>query len=206
MKKTVFILLCIIVSLAARENPFSPQKLIVIEPNTTAPTIEKKPLQLKELNITKKIEPKIELIKPIPVKTHTIPMIKEGKKTLVTIKEKTPIVKVKPKKKKIHKKRKKSKLIYNGRFAKVKVKGSSIKILTQDSVLKHFTLKYPNRLVIDFERFDVVRPFNKKVYTQKVKSLKVGHHDYFYRMTFKLGKNYRYKVKKRPYGYLIKLY
>jgi len=73
-------------------------------------------------------------------------------------------------------------------------------------MLKHFTLKYPNRLVIDLERFDVVAPFNKKVYRQKVRSLKVGHHDYFYRLTFVLAKNYRYKIQKRSYGYLIKLY
>lgn len=209
MIKILFISFFLIFSLSARENPFSPQKMIVVEPKVIAPAIEEKPIEIKEVNATKKIEQKVEPIKLIPVKTHTVTMVREGKKTLVPIEqteEKKTLVVTKPKKKKIHKKILKSKLIYNGRFAKVRVKGSSIKILTQDCILKHFKLKSPNRLVLDFERFDVIRPFHKKVYGLKVKSLKIGHHDYFYRMTFKLGKNYRYKIRKQSYGYMIKLY
>jgi hypothetical protein len=209
MIKILFIAFFLTFSLSARENPFSPQKIIVVEPKIIVPAIEEKPVVKKEVNITAKREQKVEPIKPIAIKTTTISIMKEGKKTLVPVLQKKPVIvtaKPKPKKKKVYKRVVRSKLIYNGEFAKIRVKGKNIKITTHDKMLKHFILKNPSRLVVDFERFDVVQPFHKKVYGSKVKSLRVGHHDYFYRTAFQLGKNYRYKIKKQSYGYLIRLY
>ncbi len=194
MKKIVFLLLIFIFSLSARENPFSPQKTVE-EPKLTLPKlIIQKPVKVE---VTKKVE-----VKKLPMK---IPEIKIEKTTPIMVKK--PIIKPKKeKKKKVRKSVSKSKLIYNGKFIKIKLYKNSIKIMTKDEKLKDLKLTDPNRLVLDFERFDVVRPFSKKVYSAYIKNLKVGHHDYFYRTTFKLGKNYRYKITKKPYGYLIKLY
>lgn len=178
MKKALFITLVFSLTLFARENPFSPQPEQTIEPTLIKPEPIVKEIIAKE-------PPKI--IKTIPI-AKTIP---------------APVKK--PKKKIIKKKVLKPKLIYNGQFLKIKLFKNSIKILTDDKMLKHFKLKSPNRLVVDFERFDVEGPFSKKIYSLKIEGLKVGHHDYFYRATFKLKKNYPYKIIKKPYGYLITL-
>ncbi len=179
MKKTVFISLILVVSLFGRENPFVP---IIKEPQpvqiqTPAPIIEKKIEVVKEVVV---IKPSPKIVKPKPVK--------------------------KPRKHKKPKRVSKPKFIYSGEFIKIKLFKNSIKIITKDQILKDFTLIRPNRLVIDFERFDIVGPFSKNIYSKRVKYLKIGHHGYFYRTSFKLSHNYRYKITKKPYGYLIRLY
>ena len=194
MKKIVLLLLFFILSLTARENPFSPQK-VVEEPKIILPKLEiQKPIKPIKIEVVKKAEPK-----KVPMKIPEI-MIE---KTIPIVVEK-PIIK--RKKKKIRKIVPKSKLIYNGKFTKIKLFSNSIRIITKDQMLEHIKLIHPNRLAIDFERFDVVRPFSKKVYSSYVKHLKIGHHGYFYRATFTLRKNYQYKIRKKSYGYLIKLY
>jgi len=192
MKKIVLISLIFISVLTARENPFSSLEKVE-EPKLTLPKlVVKKPIKTE---VAKNKEPK------------KIPEVKI-KKTIPKVVKK-PIKKrkkAKTKKRKIHKVTSKTKLIYNGKFAKIKLYKNTIKIITKDTKLQHLKLISPNRLAVDFERFDVVRPFSKKVYSTHVKNLKVGHHDYFYRTTFRLAKNYRYKITKKSYGYLIKLY
>jgi hypothetical protein len=194
VKKIVLILVILTLSLSARENPFSQQQMAE-EPKLTLP----------KLTIQKPV--KVEVIKKIEVKKLPIKIPKTEVKKTIPIVVKKPIIKPKKvKKKKVHKVVTKSKLIYNGAFTKISVYKNTIKIVTKDEKLQHFKLTHPNRLAVDFERFDVVPPFSKKIYTSHIKHLKVGHHDYFYRTTFQLAKNYRYKIMKKSYGYLIKLY
>jgi hypothetical protein len=197
MTKIVLLTFFLTYSLLARENPFSPQKLIQSQQIITPMiNMEKKPILVKE---------KKEEIKKIiqPAKTVTI---KPPKPTVVEKKPSHTKIVQKPKKRKIHKKITRSKLIYRGEFAKIKLKGSNIKIITHDNLLKHFILKSPNRVVIDLERFDVVKSFYKKIFKSKISSIKIGHHDYFYRITLYLKKDYRYKIQKKSFGYMIKLY
>lgn len=181
MKKIILLSLFFALTLSARENPFSPQDI----------TKNLKP---------QPIPPKIQIQKPIEV------LIQEPQKAtpappLVVVKE--AIIKPKVKKRKTASK---PKLIYNGTFAKIKHYKNTIQIITKDQKLQHLKLTHPHRLAFDFERFDVVPPFSKKIKSSSIRHLKVGHHDYFYRMTFNLAKNYRYKIMKKSYGYLIKLY
>ena len=197
MKKIVFLTFFVLISLSARENPFSPQNMVQ-EPKLILPKlIIKKPVEIK---IVEKEEPK-----KVPMKIPEIVI----EKTVPTVITKPIIIKAKKakkvKKRKVRKPISKSKLIYNGKFTKIRLISNTIKIVTKDTMLQHSKLTHPNRLVLDFERFDVVPPFSKKIYSKKIKGLRVGHHDYFYRTTFKMLKNYRYKTVKKPYGYLIKL-
>ncbi len=180
MKKIVFLTLFFSLILFARENPFVP---------------------FEEVSQTKPIPPKIiEPIKQVTPIIKTIPIAKT-----IPIKKVIKVPTVKPKKKYKKKSTFKSKLLFSGEFIKIRVFKNSIKITTKDNMLKHFRLTNPNRLVFDFERFDIQKPFSKKIYTKKVKQLNLSHHDYFYRATFKLGKNSKYKVIKKSYGYLILL-
>jgi len=180
LKKIVFLTLFFSLTLFARENPFVP-----FEQN-----IQPKPIPPK---ITQPIKQETQIVKTIPIEK-----IEPAKKVI-----KKPIAK--PKKKYKKKNTFKSKMLFNGEFIKIKLFKNSIKITTQDKMLKHFRLTHPNRLVFDFERFDIQKPFSKKIYSKKVKQLNLSHHDYFYRATFKLGKNRKYKVIKKSYGYLILL-
>ena len=192
MKKFVLITLFLLSSLSARENPFSAQTMVET-PKLILPKLTiQKPIKVE---VIKKEEPK-----KLPMK---IPELKVVKTTPIVVKKTV----IKPKKRKIKKlvKKSKSQLIYNGKFIKIRLISSGIKITTKDHMLQNLKLKHPNRLIVDFERFDVVGPFSKKVYSKKIKSLKIGHHDYFYRTIFKLAKDYRYKIIKKPYGYFIKL-
>lgn len=194
MKKIILILVVLIFSLSARENPFLQQEMVE-EPKLTLPKlIIQKPVKVK---VVKEVE-----VKKLPMK---IPKV-EIQKTIPTVVKKPIIKPKKVKKKKVHRVIAKSKLIYNGDFTKISIYKNTIKIITKDEKLQHLKLTHPNRLAFDFERFDVVPPFSKKIYASHVKHLKVGHHDYFYRTTFKLAKNYRYKITKKSYGYLVKLY
>jgi hypothetical protein len=208
MKKIVLIILFLTTSIICRENPFSPQQKLP-EPIFELPklVIEKKPVEvkvLKEVEIKELPQPKIEkapvIIKPEPIKVKKV-VIKPK-----TVKKKTKTITKKHKIRKIHKKSSKPKLIYSGTFAKVKAYKSSIKIITKDKMIQHLKLIKPNRLVFDLERFDVVPPFSKKVRSRYIKQIKVGHHDYFYRITLNLRKEYKhYTLTKKPYGYIIKL-
>ncbi len=183
MKKVFFFTLFFSLTLLARENPFVPFKQ----------NIEVKQIPLKIVKPIMQEVPKKIIQTTIPIaKTYPI--------------EKVPqIAIVKPKKKYKKKSSFKSKLLFNGEFIKIKLYKNSIKITTKDKMLKHFKQNNPNRISFNFERFDIQKPFSKKVYSKKVKQLSLSHHDYFYKVTFKLGKNSKYKVIKKSYGYLILL-
>ncbi len=188
MKIYLIIFFILTLSLSARENPFEPVKQEFNE--------IKIPPKTKPIPVQIKIEEQIPIVK-------TIPIIKPEPKIEIPIAPK--IIKPKPiqKKHKRYKRPKTPKFIYRGEFTKISLHKNAIKIVTKDKMLKHFKLKSPNRIVIDFERFDVVEPFSKTIDAVRVKGLRVGHHDYFYRVSFKLNKSYNYKISKKPYGYLI---
>ncbi len=189
MKKRYILLLSAISTfdLSARENPFLPfnkkDSSTILYP---IKKVETKPIQ--EIEPIKKIEPSpIEIAKPV---------VNTKKNNKIEINPKKNINKP-------TKKRYKFSTIYSGKFIKISLHKNSIKIYTKDILLKDIKLKNPNRISLDFERFDVIGPIFKNINSLRVKSLKIGHHDYFYRVTFILKKGYRYKITKKNYGYLI---
>jgi len=193
--------LVLVVTLDARDNPFADQgfstkvkldipKLVI--PKSVEKIINKKPPKPKIIapHIITKIIPK----KVIPL-AKTYPISKKIKK----------IVKHK---KRVHKKKRyhKSKLLYSSKFLKIRLEKGYLKIITKDNLLQHLKLKSPYRLAFDFERYDVLPTVSKKVIDKHINHLKVGHHDYFYRITINTKKDYkRYTLRKKPYGYIIKL-
>lgn len=191
MKKLLLLLLFCFEILTARENPFTP--------------LDQKPDFAPALDIQKRLDVFKEVKIPEPVKV--VPITKKEIKAKPIVKKKiTKVIKKKSLKTKVSKKRKTSKLLYHGNFSKIKYTYNQIKIYTKDAMLQNFKLNNPYRLVFDFERFDVLKPYTKKINSKKLKSLKVGHHDYFYRTVFTLRKSTRYRVKKTSYGYLITLF
>jgi hypothetical protein len=201
MKKILFLTLLLVSILNARENPFSPLHLLPVQKIKTkiAEPIITKPAKVI---VQKPIMQPASIIKKLPI-AKTIPIVKIKKAPVVAKKKKSPCSKKRVVKK--HKKRVKTKLLYANKFTKIKLHSKTITIKTNDTLLKEFTLKHPNRIVFDFERFDSVKTFSKKVYSRYVKNIKLGHHDYFYRVIFTLAKNRRYKLIKKPYGYAISI-
>ncbi len=213
--KIALVFIILIINLYARENPFSDQKFYpktkidipkLIIPKPIEEPIVQKQEEKPNIPIAKTVEePKVitKIIskKVIPL-AKTYPVEKQVKKV---VKQKKRV----HKKKHHYKKRKKvqqSKLIYNSKFLKIKLKNGFLKIITKDHMLQHLKLKEPYRLVFDFERFDILPTVRKKVKNPYIKEIKVGHHDYFYRITIITKKDYKkYTFTKTSYGYLVKL-
>jgi hypothetical protein len=214
MKTVLFLFLFLILQLNARENPFAPVEKFGGEPLNKplpVPDFEKKiiPVVEKEAKCTVPERNTTTIITPEKVWKENKPSKKIKKPILFTHKKKS--VKKFHKKQKISKSKKihikpKFHLLYHDANLKIYNKGKSLKIITNDTLIDHFKLKSPNRLVLDFgDDFVIYDTITKKLHTPYLKTLKIGTHDTFYRLTFTLKKGYRYRLKKLSDGYLITL-
>lgn len=224
---TVILLLLQVHTLSARENPFAPVERYGGEPVTRplpAPDFHQeivpvvKPVKhqakvLQEINTTPQLKQPDKAVKSPRKKTtkKKKPILFTQKKLSVKKTKKISVGKPVPKKhrtKKRHRHRRSNfQLIYGNDNLKIYAKGNKIKILTDDRVIDHFKLKRPDRLVLDFgDDFVFYDTFHKSVHSPYIKMLKIGTHTRFYRLTFVLSKNYRYRIKTRSDGYLISVW
>ncbi|MCH9814497.1 MAG: AMIN domain-containing protein [Epsilonproteobacteria bacterium] len=193
MKLKLCLVLCLTLSLSARENPFVPLN------DGTLASENRSVLDVKKaLDVFEKVE--------IPQKKTVIKKVEKPKVTLKNKPIKPVVKKVKKKKKRTYKKPKKDLILYHSKYTKISHRTNQLKITTQDTMLKNFQLKSPNRIVFDFERFDVIKPLRKKVNSTLISNIRVGHHDYFYRVTLTLKKYKSYKLKKIADGYIISFF
>jgi hypothetical protein len=75
----------------------------------------------------------------------------------------------------------------------------SIKIYTKDCLIKNSLYSDPTRVVLDFKRLQHFKTKSIKIKSGKIKMVKVGSHNCFYRVSI-YGK---LNVRKTNYGYLI---
>ena len=90
-------------------------------------------------------------------------------------------------------------------YAKFLVSDSSLKIITEDKLLRNFLLVQPHRIVIDFKRDSSMKSYLKKVEDSVFTKVRIGNHDGYYRVVIELDGYYRYKLTKFAKGYLITL-
>ena len=159
--------------------------------------------------------------KPYPKELEIIPF-KEPKHKVVTVKKvvkaPTPTVKKEPVKaisapakiKKIAKVQKKSKpkkaayrTIYKNYFLKVQSNTKGFKIFTKDRLLRQSTYTSPIRVALDFEKLQYFHTKTIRLNKSIIKKLTLGSHHDFYRLTITLNKHKKYRLKKKPYGYLL---
>ena len=204
-------------TLQARENPFAPVNQYGGEPLS-------KPLpapDFKQENI-----PVIETVKQQAKKSQetnttqqpklmqkTIKSAKKKKKPILFTTKKSPVKQTHTYKPFSKKHRTKTKhtlrkqtfhLIYRNDNLKIYIKGKRLKIITKDTIINDFKLKHPDRLVLDFEDdFVLYHTIQQSIRSSYFKMLKIGTHSHFYRITFVLAKNYRYRIKNLAKGYLI---
>ena len=91
------------------------------------------------------------------------------------------------------------------KFAKFSVLKNSLKITTQDKLLRNFLLVQPHRIVIDFKRDSSMKSYLKKLEDSVFTKIRIGNHDGYYRVVIELDGYYRYRLKKSPNGCLITL-
>ena len=214
--RTLWILLMLAAILEARENPFAPAVTVGSEPLITpVPTPD---LDKELIPVIKAAQCVAAPEAPAPKKQQAskkvwknFPPKKEARETKAE-KAQKPVIK--HKKKRLHKVKhlKQRKKRYISRFHRIYrndnlsiyLKPRQIKIVTSDCLQKHFKLKKPHRLVLDFgDDFVIYESVDKPLRHSLVKKLKIGTHACFYRVTFVTGRSFRYKLTQKPYGYLI---
>ncbi len=80
---------------------------------------------------------------------------------------------------------------------------NSAYIETKDRLIKHFLIKNPPSIVIDFESPSDFPSKRKELETKPFIKLEMGAHSDHYRVVLRLDKIHKYTVAKRKYGQLV---
>ena len=89
------------------------------------------------------------------------------------------------------------------KYANFLVADKSMKIITDDSLLRNFLLAQPHRIVLDFKRDAKMNSYIKSIKNSVFTKVRIGNHNSYYRAVIELDGHYRYKLKKQSNGYLI---
>lgn len=81
----------------------------------------------------------------------------------------------------------------------------TLRILTEDEIIRDFMLVEPHRMVIDFKKEQSVKRFSLKNPNAVFKEIRIGNHKGFYRAVIELDGSYRYKKTKIANGYEFEL-
>ncbi len=104
---------------------------------------------------------------------------------------------------------KKSKAIYKEvakiKYAKFLLSSNSLKIITNDTLIRNFLLPQPHRIVIDLKRDSSMKSYIKKISNSVFTKVRIGNHKGYYRVVIELDGYYRYKLNKQADGCLITL-
>ncbi len=212
MIRLFLIIFFLFINIEARENPFFPSegekdipytsnddkrlpklKRATITLPTRARVIKKVTIEYK--NLDGSIENKsIELSNSID--WHLPIFISQSYTQQATEKE--------PLKKAVQKKKTASyKKIAQIKYCKFYSSKNSLKIITQDKLLRNFLLVQPHRIVMDFKRDSSMKTYLKKIPDSIFTKIRIGNHKGYYRVVVELDGYYRYKLKILSDGYKI---
>jgi len=90
-------------------------------------------------------------------------------------------------------------------YAKFFENFKSLKIVTDDKIIRDFLLVKPHRIVLDFKRDASIKSYSKKNKNSRFVKIRVGNHAGYYRTVIELDGLYRYKMKKVSDGYMLDL-
>lgn len=97
------------------------------------------------------------------------------------------------------------KLVGNITHAKFYLKDKTFKIETSDKLIRNFLLAEPHRIVLDFEKEITLKPFIKNNPRSVFKKIRVGNHKNYYRVVVELDGAYKYKMNTLRDGILLEL-
>ncbi len=81
----------------------------------------------------------------------------------------------------------------------------TLKIVTNDTIIRNFLLVEPHRIVLDFKRDTNLRSYSKENPKDIFCKIRVGNHAGYYRAVVELDGLYRYKMQKVSNGYILTL-
>lgn len=235
MNKFVWLFLCIVVSLNARENPFE----ITNSPAFVGKTTELKDNKTDFNSMTLNLPSTARILKSVSIAFQNLdgsiseevvaieqnvnwhdPLILSTKKVdnNKASKEVTPIALPleKPKEKKIanvmvdkeEKSQMQSKIDTSfklGDGVLLDIVNNEIKITTKDSKIRDFLISEPFKIVVDFKKEGSFITKTVAFPKPPFVSATLGNHDGFYRIAILLDGHYRYDLQSVEGGYIIKL-
>ncbi len=213
MIKIFSIILALLISLSARENPFfadKNEKDIIVSSNHKN---EKEPL--KRATITLPSEARI--LKKVTIEYQNLDGSIDKKSIKLDnsvdwhlpifisqnyneSKSNNPI-----KHKKIKNYKSKYKRVAAIKYASFHYCDKNLKIITKDKMIRNFYLVKPARIVMDFKRDSTMKSFSKAINKPGYKSIRIGNHDGYYRVVVELDGLYKYTKTKLDNGYLLEL-
>lgn len=94
--------------------------------------------------------------------------------------------------------------VKNLRYVKLFAKQRQLHIRTKDTMLKHYSIVNPTRILIDFDSKRDLGSRKTGFTVDPIKEVRMGAHHGFYRMVIELTtKNKSYAIKKTSYGYVV---
>jgi len=212
MTKLLFCTLLLFVNSQARENPFFPsagEKDIPYTSNEDQSTPK-----LKRATIS--LPPQARVLKKVTIEYKNLDGSLEEKTIELdnSIDWHLPIFisqnygensKSNPSSKNIIQTSKEYKEVAKIKYAKFLTQGKSIKIITDDTMIRNFLLVQPHRIVMDFKRDSHLKAYTKKLKNSVFTKIRVGNHRGYYRIVIELDGYYHYKLRRDANNLLISL-
>jgi AMIN domain len=214
--KVIFTSLFLLITLDARENPFFPSKGEKDIPYTSNQVKSAQPLKRSSITLPSSAR----IIKKVTIEYENLDATLEKRsidldnsidwhlpifvsQNYSSTESKTPskeIVKAPTKKKVI-----KYKEIASVKYVKFLSSQKTLKIVTNDKIIRNFILVKPHRIVVDFKRDTSLKSYIKENKGGIFCKVRVGNHSGYYRAVIELDGQYRYKMQKVSDGYIFNL-
>jgi hypothetical protein len=214
--RVIFALFFLLITLDARENPFFPSKGEKDIPYTSNQVKSAQPLKRSSITlpssarIIKKVTIEYENLdasiekKSIDldnsVDWHLPIFISQSYSQTETKMESKEVAKS-PRKKRVIK----YKEIASVKYAKFLTLHKTLKIITDDKIIRNFLLVKPHRIVVDFKRDTSLKSYIKENKNGVFCKVRVGNHSGYYRAVIELDGQYKYNMKKVSHGYTFNL-
>lgn len=195
MLKTLFLSLLALSAVVARENPFTdafdPNSLPVT--NNTVKVF--KPLKNESISLpsTARTVSKIT-VEYVNLDGSVVDKVLKVDKS---IDWHVPISISHHKKSEVRKKFTKTK---GTSFIRFEQKSKTIRLITKNSLLRHFMITKPYRIVMDFSRMSNFLSKKFELNSGGFKIVRIGNHKNYYRVVLELDGQYEYKLSKRANG------
>ncbi len=207
MIKVLLITLFFLVTLEARENPFFPAKGEKDIPFTSNESQHIQPLKRATISLP----PQARVLKKVTIEYKNLDGSIESKSIELdnAVDWHLPIFisqsYTEQKTKSMRKKKQLFKKVASIKFATFLTSGKSLKIVTDDKMLRNFLLVQPHRIVIDFQRDASFKSYVKELPENIFTQIRVGNHSNYYRVVIELDGYYKYNMKKTKDGYVFEL-
>ncbi len=214
MARIAFLLFIPLLVLFARENPFIPttDTNVSITSNIVQPLAPLSSHKVSFPSTARTLEQIVVYFKNLDgsVEQRVVPIQKSidwHKPLVITQQQLSSPITSKIRKKSTKRSHYKRQLLAKLSFIRFYVHATTLRIYTQDKLLRDFMLVKPNRIVCDFKRNVsfakiVKKGSTKSIFTQVV----FGKHKGYYRAVIYLDGYYRYKLTHRKEYYEIKVY